>query len=222
MVRAMWELMFGPTQRSIDQFCRAAETGDIKALNHFLQRHGDKAVDLRDSHHSRTALMRAVRAGKFESWRVRDDSAALLLDHGADPNARDADGMTPLMWAAWADRESAASMLIDRGADIALEDPEEHSALVWAAMQDSQNVLHLLLAKGATIGPNRNARETAAYLSMIRERVAEHAAKMEELRKTIPGINAANQEIARREIEDQRARTQRELLAELRSIRTRL
>ena len=42
-----------------------------------------------------------------------------LLDFAADPNARDEDGNTPLMWAAWGKGETtqAMRMLIDAGAD---------------------------------------------------------------------------------------------------------
>ena len=45
------------------------------------------------------------------------ETVALLLEHGADPNARQQVGYTPLMGAAGAGREDMADLLLARGAD---------------------------------------------------------------------------------------------------------
>jgi uncharacterized protein len=50
----------------------------------------------------------------------RADSIALLLDRGADPNARQQVGYTALMAAAGAGREDIVSLLLARGADPSL------------------------------------------------------------------------------------------------------
>jgi uncharacterized protein len=57
-----------------------------------------------------TPLHSAVAAGA-------GDIARLLLEHGADPDARQAQGFTALMSAAQQDREELASLLLAHGAD---------------------------------------------------------------------------------------------------------
>jgi Ankyrin repeats (3 copies) len=65
---------------------RAAEIGDLAALETLLQKNVD--LDSPDSS-GRTALMLATVHGQA-------DAAVALLDHGASPNAADARGTTPL------------------------------------------------------------------------------------------------------------------------------
>ena len=60
----------------------------------------------------RTPLMVASRTGNVEAMKV-------LLDHGADVNAKETlRGTTPLMWAADEGHAAAIKLLIERGADI--------------------------------------------------------------------------------------------------------
>ena len=56
--------------------------------------------------------MTASRTGNVEAMKV-------LLDHGADANAKETlRGTTPLMWAADEGHSAAIQLLIQRGADI--------------------------------------------------------------------------------------------------------
>lgn len=74
------------------------------------------------------------------------------LEEGADLNARDAAGWTPLMHAAHAAKEEACTFLIDRGADMAALNAQGES--VWAvATKDRyrQRVPLILLAKGLDV-----------------------------------------------------------------------
>ena len=60
----------------------------------------------------RTPLMEASRTGNVDAIKV-------LLDHGADVNAKETlRGTTPLMWAADEGHAPAIQLLIQRGADI--------------------------------------------------------------------------------------------------------
>jgi uncharacterized protein len=52
------------------------------------------------------------------------DAAAMLLDRGADPNARQQVGYTPLMGAASAGRADLVDLLLGRGADPSLVNDE--------------------------------------------------------------------------------------------------
>src|SRR6187401_3227265 len=62
----------------------------------------------------RPRLVDVVRSG--------DEGRALrMLDEGADPNQRDARGLTPLMWAAALGQIELATWLLDRGAALNAE-----------------------------------------------------------------------------------------------------
>ncbi|MGO9093857.1 MAG: ankyrin repeat domain-containing protein [Bryobacteraceae bacterium] len=62
----------------------------------------------------------AVRSGEplIFSVAANLDSLREILDHGADMNKRDADGVTPLLSCLWNARWDAALLLVERGADI--------------------------------------------------------------------------------------------------------
>ena len=87
----------------------------------------NSAVDLeaREPSHGFTALSLAVAAGKAESVR-------LLLEAGADPNARDKFGKTSLMWAASMGLERLATSLWRSGADLRARDATGWDALFSA------------------------------------------------------------------------------------------
>ena len=55
------------------------------------------------------------------------------LQEGANPNAKDNNGMTALMWAAWFNRDpEAVSLLLGAGAETATKDDEGNTALDYA------------------------------------------------------------------------------------------
>jgi len=88
-----------------------------------------------------TPLMHAAALGSL-------DTVRLLLDHGANINARSAAGATPLMWAA-AD-PAKVQLLVERGADVKAASESGRTALLLAAMSDqSAETVRLLLARGA-------------------------------------------------------------------------
>lgn len=114
-----------------------------------LLKHGAE-VDARDSG-GRTALLRFLERIYLCEYvddekvdeQLRDaDSVAsryfripvTLLDGGADPNARDHDDITPLMWCGENhDRLECAWELLERGADPDIRDAKGHTALTKAA-----------------------------------------------------------------------------------------
>jgi ankyrin repeat protein/uncharacterized glyoxalase superfamily protein PhnB len=129
------------------EFVDACRNGDLSVVQQFL------AVDstlprLRDTHGS-TALHAAAARG-------HRDVVRLLLQHGADPNARDVgDNATPLHFAAGAGHIDVVRLLIDSGADVhGHGDLHESDVIGWTtalAGQDDvrQDVLAVLLERGA-------------------------------------------------------------------------
>ena len=98
-------------------------------------------VNLRDRRGGVTPLMHAAALGSLDTMR-------LLLDKGADLNAKSAAGATALMWAA-AD-PAKVRLLVERGADVKAVSESGRTALLLAAMSDqSADTVRLLLERGA-------------------------------------------------------------------------
>ena len=89
-----------------------------------------------------TRLMAAAHAGD-------DARIALLLDHGAEIDAKDDQGYTALMFAANSGRDQAVRLLLSRGADPNATDLQRSTPLMFAAQHDHINIVRQLLDSGA-------------------------------------------------------------------------
>jgi ankyrin repeat protein len=89
-------------------------------------------------------------AGNAES---PDDLLAVssLLDQGADVDARNSAGQTPLLAAAQNGHVKAMEILLSRGADVNAQDHHGRTALMVAAGADDVKMVKLLLSKGAKV-----------------------------------------------------------------------
>ncbi|KAL4402174.1 palmitoyltransferase Akr1 [Malassezia pachydermatis] len=104
----------------------------------------------------------------------RGDVPALeaLLDAGVDVNLRDADGVTPLHWAAINAHVACCEWLLERGADVHCQGGQlQATPLHWAARRGHTQVLSLLLAHGADPlrldGQGFHALHLATHSSMV-------------------------------------------------------
>jgi len=83
-----------------------------------------------------------------------DSVVALLLDHGANPNAKSTDGWTPLFWAVQRNNLLVAKLLLQKGADSAIADQDGKTPLSLAVEKKNRKMIELLL------GP-KDAADTA-------------------------------------------------------------
>jgi len=81
-----------------------------------------------------------------DSARVRS-----LVEQGADVNAKDERGLTPLFWAISLRQAKVAELLIAQGADVNAETQENQTPLRMAVIRGDREVLEMLIANGAEV-----------------------------------------------------------------------
>jgi ankyrin repeat protein len=102
---------------------------------------------------SPTTLEYAFIWSEDENARVRAEWNSVieaLLKHGADPNALDYEGLTPLMQAAMTGNRTVIQMLLDHGADTERRSRDGYTALMCASETDAQT-MQILIDNGADV-----------------------------------------------------------------------
>ena len=124
-----------PVDPKLAALIKAVRSRDIAAARKHLA--AVKGVDQGGS----TALHHAAAFGDVETM-------ALLLDNGADANARNDRSSTPLHWAIG--EEPKVRLLLERGADINAKQADGRTPLYQATFAGNHNnIVRLLLEKGA-------------------------------------------------------------------------
>jgi ankyrin repeat protein/catechol 2,3-dioxygenase-like lactoylglutathione lyase family enzyme len=124
---------------NVAEFLRACAAGDMEALRELLK--GDSGL-ARERVAGSTGLHLAVR---------HPDALRLLIEHGADPNARDiGDNASPLHFAAANGNLESVRVLLDAGADVqGAGDVHRGDVIGWAARKGNEAVIDVLLERGA-------------------------------------------------------------------------
>ena len=91
-----------------------------------------------------TPLLHAAAEGDLESMRV-------LLDHGADPNARNGRNESPLGYACSYEKWEAAKLLVERGADVNGIEREGRTHLDWVTEGRDEQGIQLLRSLGGVL-----------------------------------------------------------------------
>ena len=107
-----------------------------------------------------TPLHQAVRL--FEKDAAFNKIVLALIDHGADLEARDNAGNTPLMCAAVYGNQAAAELLIDRGAKLDERNGMGYTALIWAGYWGKKDIATMLIRRGAKTDVEDFGGHTAA------------------------------------------------------------
>ena len=82
----------------------------------------------------------------------RTEIAFALLQDGADPNAKDSNGMSPLAYAAFRGDIEMVKALLEKGADVSSKDKNGNTPLLAACMKDNEDISRLLMENGADFG----------------------------------------------------------------------
>jgi ankyrin repeat protein len=145
----------------------AIRSGDLTALTQLLAGNpGLESAPLEGRHSTRTPLhVAADWPGYFPNG---PQVVRLLIEAGADPNARSPGDETPLHWAASSDDSDVAEALIEGGADVDAPDGSIGTPLANAVGYGCWHVARLLVDRGAKV----DAAWQASALGML-ERLEE-------------------------------------------------
>ena len=134
-----WGAATAAEQEPSDRFYQAIRNNDLVSLRALMKTTGANTKDQRES----TPLMYAAAYGSI-------DAMKLLLDSGADVNAKNAFDVTPLMWCAY--DLAKVRLLIERGANVNVRSKQGRTPLMIAAAHDGNfKTVKLLIEKGADV-----------------------------------------------------------------------
>ena len=152
----------------------AATEGNIAAVKWYLAAGVD--VDVKNKYGSTPLHLAVVYAGIAETaikqgdgGFSRDDvfdlkeTVKLLIAKGADVNAKEEDGKTPLYYAVhWRSAPSLVELLIDKGADVNENYGNGKTPLHHAAFRGHNAIVRLLIDKGADVNVQMDDGSTTA------------------------------------------------------------
>ncbi|MCX5752843.1 MAG: ankyrin repeat domain-containing protein [Candidatus Krumholzibacteria bacterium] len=121
----------------------AATSGDTAKVRELIRANG-RLLEMRDTW-GRTPLCAASRDGG-DAATIR-----LLVSLGADVNAADNSGWTPIMLAAWRPYKDVVEVLLDAGAELPVSAQESTQILKDAAEGGLERLFDALIARGASV-----------------------------------------------------------------------
>src|SRR6185295_2007475 len=118
----------------------AARKGDVQQVHQLLTEGAD--VNVRQGKFLGTPLQYAAQLGHGEV-------VAILIEHSAMVDSRDATARTPLMWAAEAGHTDVVRKLLDAGADVNAKSNNDWTPLHFALSKNHTDLAQLLKERGA-------------------------------------------------------------------------
>jgi len=103
----------------------------------------------------------------FSSENGHTEIVKILLANGADVNARDSDGLTPLMLAAQKGYTELVGTLLSKDANVNAKDKDGGTALLRAAVSGQTEIVKILLANGADVNAEYYNKTTPLWLASI-------------------------------------------------------
>ena len=140
-------------------------------------------VDHIEPYGTRRQALHHVLVGPTDPGRL--ELVNMLLAKGADKNAQEYSGYTPLHLAIIMGHEKEAAVLVDAGADLEKVDNEGRTALHLAAWFGRESLGRVLLGKGAKVGATDKGGQTPLHYAARKGNVSmitlliEHGAQVE-------------------------------------------
>lgn len=147
-------------EQNVGALFSAAKQGRVEELASLLDEHPELVHARSDPSHHHTLLILAA-------WHGRTSVATLLLDRGADPNAVNLEGRTPLWFSCCGGHRETAALLLERGGNPSVRKEGGSTALMAAAWTGHVNVARLILdhaAKEVTEGVHPSGHDEVRRL----------------------------------------------------------
>ena len=136
----------------------SSRTGNLEAVKTLLAYEPD--LNQPENRRGHTALMLAIEQGHSQI-------AKLLIERGADVNARSKSGFTPLLFAAQQNDLDSVEALLAAGAKLDGLTPEWGSSMVVAAARGHEDLALFLLENGADPNAADSNQITALHYAML-------------------------------------------------------
>ena len=151
----------------------AAIRGDVESVRRLLASGAspnsfDPEVDPESPEAYETPILAMCKVRGFTDGRAA--CLELLRDAGADLEAADGDGMTPLHYAARRGDTKIVSLLVEAGVDVDAKTPDGDTALYLAVRHRATSCVEVLLAAGASPNLREGIRLTPFELALRRYR----------------------------------------------------
>jgi ankyrin repeat protein len=118
----------------------------------------------------------------------------MLLEAGADPNARDVEGQTALGWAANSSRLDVVELLVKAGAEVDVRSHRGWTPLMGAVLADSPEIVAYLLEHGADPDARDHKGQSALDIAI--------ASRRADLAQLLSGALSASEPAARKSVHD--------------------
>ena len=136
----------------------ATEYGNIEAVKILLENGADTELE---------ATGKEMRAIHFASENNHSEILSLLIEYGAEKEAKDKYEKTPLHYAAMYNNVECAKILIDANVIIDGRDEDNWTALHYASKTHSLKVAKMLLSAGADINAQTDLGATPLHIASI-------------------------------------------------------
>ena len=172
-------------------FLKAVKDRDGTKATEFLSEPGSVLVNTKDLTTGESALHIVVQRRDL-TW------TKFLLERGANPNAADKHGVTPLAIAASLGFVEGVESLIKRGARVDVANSSGETPLISAVHRRDLAMIRLLLKNGASADRTDNSGRSARDYAMLMGGAAGVLAEIERIeaeRKTAPAQDAYGPEL---------------------------